>query len=398
MTELVINVSNIISPLCYSIIRVEPYDTCSFNCIYCYTQWYWQRKHGHPKVRVTAIKEFLALAKKTYEKSLKPVPARLSTLIDPFQQIEKQKKATLRILKIALKYEYPLIINTKSPLLVKDPWNRIISSLADKGLVVVQFSLSVLDEGRASILEPHAPSVKERLQVMRILAEQGIPVVLRLSPFIPRKSIEPYDYDDFASLLKELGVRHVIVEALRFTQPELSMILRKIGINDIELEQYSLRIIEGGKPLYKPSRKLLYNEYSLLKDSLVKHGINFATCKEGFFSLHSGNDCCGFYLFKSNMGIGKRITLYEFYLKTRQGPILLDKLDEVYEELCEQGYLCSNNMEEYPRRIKKPFKNHERKLLRVLRSKEHLVHVTPELDIVDKKIIWRGYQIKEDSS
>ena len=179
MTELVINVSNIISPLCYSIIRVEPYDTCSFNCVYCYTQWYWQRSHGYPKVRVIAIKEFLALAKKIYEKSLKPIPARLSTLIDPFQQVEKQKKASLRILKIALKYEYPLLINTKSSLLVRDPWNRVISSLADKGLIVVQFSLSVLDEGKASILEPLAPRVKERLQAMRVLAEQGIPVVLR---------------------------------------------------------------------------------------------------------------------------------------------------------------------------------------------------------------------------
>jgi len=128
----------------------------------------------------------------------------------------------------------------------------------------------------------------------------------------------------------------------------------------------------------------------LHQDSLVKHGIGFATCKEGFFSLHSSNDCCGFYLFKLNRGIGKRVTLYEFYLKARQGPITLDKLDKTYEELCGQGYLCSINMEGYPRRIKKPFKNHERKLLRILYSREHLTHITPELDIVDKKILWKG--------
>lgn len=390
MAELVINISNVISPLCYSIVRVEPYDLCSFNCIYCYTQWYWGRRYGHPKINVLAIKEFLALSKEIYRKSLKPIPARLSTLVDPFQEVEKEKKVTLRILKIALKYEYPLIINTKSLLLLENPWSKVILSLVDKGLAVVQFSLSLLNDEKAYVLEPRIPKVVERFKAMKILADQGVPIILRLSPFIPKESIKPYDYSNFASLLKELGVKHVIVEALRFTQPELNTILKKLGVNHIELERYSLKTVKGGKPLYKPSRKLLYSEYLLLRNSLMKYGINFSTCKEGFFSLHSSTDCCGFYLLKPGLGVGKRITLYEFYLKAKQKPIPLSKLSEVYEELCKQGYLCSTNMEEYPRKIRKPFKNHEKKLLKILHSKEHLTHATSELDIANNKIILRN--------
>lgn len=391
MTELVINVSNIISPLCYSLIRIEPYDTCSFNCTYCYTQWYWSRKSGTLRVRPVAIKEFLSVAKKIYDRGLKPIPARLSTLIDPFQPAEEQKRATLRILKIALKYEYPLIINTKSILPLENPWNKVIVSLADRGLVILQYSISLMSNDKAQIIEPLAPSVEERLNAMKTLSEQGVPIVLRLSPYIPGRSMSPYGLQEFTGLLRDIGVKHVIVETIRFTQPELNVILNKLDVKTCPLEQYSLRVIEGGRPLYKPHRDYVYNEYLKLKEELDKRGIGFATCKEGFFSLHNRPDCCGFYLFK--VDVAKRITLYEYYLEALSKPIALDKIEEIHEDICRRGYICSNNMNDYPRRIKKPFRNHEAKLLKILRSRQHLRHVAPELDIVEDKIVVRRVSV-----
>lgn len=385
MVELVINVSNIISPLCYSLIRLEPYTSCSFNCIYCYTQWYWDRS-SRPSVRVRAIKEFLSIAKKIYTKSLKPIPARLSTLVDPYQPVEEYKRASLRIMKIALKYSYPLIINTKSTLITKDPWRKILVKLTDENLALVQISITSLDDNIARKLEPLAPSSTHRLKVAKELSSEGIPVILRLSPYIPRVSIGNLDYEDVAGFFKDLGVKHVIVEGIRFTRPELDYILNTVGVRDLELESYSLRVIEGGRPLYKPSRLALYGEYSMLSRELAKHNISFATCKEGLFSLHTSSDCCGMYLLKN---YALRITLYEFYKEALKNPIDVDKIGEVMDKLCSSGYLCSNNMDEYPKRIRKPFRNHEKKLLRILRSREHLTHVTPEMDIVDNKIVVR---------
>ncbi len=385
MTELIINVSNIISPLCYSLIRLEPYTSCSFNCTYCYTQWYWDRS-DKPSVRVRAIKEFLSIAKKIYSKGLKPIPARLSTLVDPFQPVEEHKRVAFRIMKIALKYNYPLIINTKSTLITRSPWRKALAKLAGENLVVVQISIASLDDNTARKLEPLAPSSTHRLEVAKELSSEGIPVVLRLSPYIPKASIGNLSYENIAELFKDIGVRHVIVEGIRFTRPELDRLLSAIGVRGLELESYSLRIVEGGRPLYKPNRLILYKEYSMLSRELAKRNISFATCKEGLFSLHTSSDCCGMYLFKN---YALRITLYEFYRETLKDPIEINRINEVMDKLCGNGYLCSNNMDEYPKRIRKPFKNHEKKLLRILKSREHLIHVTPEMDLVDNKLVVR---------
>ena len=378
MPELVINVSNIMSSLCYSLIRIEPYNTCMFNCIYCYSRWYWIRV-GEPRPRLEAFINFKTVARKIYQKGLKPIPARVATLTDPFQPVEENYKFTYKIMKIALKYNYPLVINTKSTLLLKNPWLRIVKKLSDQGLVIVQYSISSLDEHISRLLEPLAPTVKERLEAMRKLSQENIPVLLRLSPYIPGITLRSYDYGEVASLLSDIGVRQVIVEGLRLPLDEWRIIARRLSISIPALNLYSIRVVEGGKPLYKPEHKILLREYMELRKALKEYNIGFATCKEGLFSLHTVEDCCGFYMFKD---YAKRITLYEFFKGLLEKPLPLDKVDEKFKEICrEDRYICSEKMEEYPKRIRKPLKAHERKLLKIIRDREKLRHITPEITI-----------------
>ncbi len=381
MPELAINISNILSPLCYSLIRIEPYNTCVFRCTYCYGRWYWVGE-GKPKPRMKALINFKTLARKIYERNLTPIPARLATLTDPFQPVEKQFKISYKVMKIALKYNYPLIINTKSSLLINEPWLRIIRKLAENKLVIVQFSVSSFDEYITQKLEPLAPPINERLNAMKILSEEGVPVILRLSPYIPNVTLRPYNYNNIASLLNDIGVKQVIVEGLRLPLREWDIINKVLGISVPVLSSYSMKIIEGGEPLYKPSLKILLNEYIELMKALKKYNIGFSTCKEGLFSLHTVRDCCGFYMFGKYV---KRITLYELFKEALKKPVSLDEIDRKYMEICKvKEYICSEKMAEYPKRIRKPLKAHERKLLKIAKNREKLAHITPELVIEDK--------------
>ena len=83
--DLVINVSNHISSLCYSVLRFEPYGECEYKCLYCYARWY---RGG----RVSSFRAFLKLARRVNEMKLKPIPVRLSTLVEPFQPVEGEAK------------------------------------------------------------------------------------------------------------------------------------------------------------------------------------------------------------------------------------------------------------------------------------------------------------------
>ena len=380
MPELVINVSNILSPLCYSLIRIEPYSTCTFHCIYCYSRWYWI-SGGKPRPRIEALINFKTFARKIYERNLAPIPARLATLTDPFQPVEKQFKISYKIMKIALKYNYPLIINTKSTLLVNKPWIRVIRKLSENNLVIVQFSISSFNEHITQKLEPLAPSVSERLNAMKNLSEEGVPVILRLSPYIPGATLKPYNYDDVAVLLGDIGVKQVIVEGLRLPLREWNTIVKILGIHIPALSSYSMRIIEGGESLYKPHLESLLSEYVELMEALKKRNIGFSTCKEGLFSLHTVRDCCGFYMFGRYV---KRITLYELFKEALREPIPLDEIDRKYTEICRaEEYICFEKLTGYPKRIRKPLKAHERKLLKIVKNREMLSHVTPELVIED---------------
>jgi len=54
MSELVVGVSSIISPLCYSALRLEPYTQCPFSYLYCYARWYREEVEFKPRLPLKA--------------------------------------------------------------------------------------------------------------------------------------------------------------------------------------------------------------------------------------------------------------------------------------------------------------------------------------------------------
>ena len=370
MSELFINVSSIISPLCYSIMKIEPYTSCSFNCAYCYARWY--REQGKPEPKHDVLRDFLRVARIIYRKQLKPLPIRLSTLVEPFQPIECNEKMSLKILEIARKYNYPVIVNTKSTLLMKKPWLNVLTDMANKGLLVVQFSFSTFEEKYCRILEPKAPSFEERIESASFLSDEGVPLVFRLSPYIPEVT-NSIGFEAIAKIAKECKVKHVIVESIRLTKEEFNKIYSKLGLNIPYLESYSLRNKRG---LLRPNLKLRLEHYVQLVRELKKYNIGFATCKEGLYNLHSVSDCCGFYLF--GRSVAKRITLYEYFLEAETKDLELKLLEKIHSELCRKyGMLCSYSVGNYPRVMKKSLKYHEKRLLKVLKDSEILPKIAP---------------------
>ena len=120
--------------------------------------------------------------------------------------------------------------------------------------------------------------------------------------------------------------------------------------------------------------------YSKLSSYLSREKIGFATCKEGFFSLHTVPDCCGFYLLREYV---KRPTLFEFYIYAKsKGSFSLDSVDDVYSEICDsENIVCSKDLEAYPRVLRKPLKYHEKRLIGILKDKNALNKLGTDLKI-----------------
>ena len=348
--ELAINPSKIISPLCYSVLRLEPYTNCSFGCTFCYARWY---RRGRIAPRYKALGMFEKVAKKLKLR----VPFRLATLSEPLQDVEEKYRVSLKMMKIALKYEVPIVLCTKSDRIAKDPWNSIINELGDRGLIVVQVSVSSLTNTE---LEPKAPSPERRLEALESV---DAPKVLRLQPLIPNYSFR--SAEDFVSEVAGV-VDTITVEPLRVERSKLKFYSKFWD----KWSDYSF----GGDVVKVDAPEILRE----LKEACDKHSISFGLCKEGLFDLETGN-CCGFDM----IDVELRPTLRELYAELRRrGAIGLDEVPEIFSK-----YLFGEKLSDLPRQVRKPLKYHERVLMKVLRDPKALAHLTPLIRLEDGELV-----------
>jgi DNA repair photolyase len=103
---------------------------------------------------------------------------------------------------------WPVVIQTRSPLIVRDKELVAGFERADVG-----FSVSTLDERYRKVFEPHAPPSQERFRAMRELSDRGIRTWLFLGPIIP--GVTTNDVDAIIDAAKGSGARAVQFDRLR---------------------------------------------------------------------------------------------------------------------------------------------------------------------------------------
>jgi len=366
----VVNPSIRVSPYCYSIFRVESYSSCEYECVYCFGRWYRKGEQGERWHDVLwSFKRLLRLLKNA---NLKSIPFRLSTLVDPFQPREEKLRISMKIMKLCLKYDVPLIINTKSTMLLSSEYLAILRCLNAEGLVIAQISISTASRGLAQSLEPKAPAPEARFDVARKLSEEGIPVVIRFQPFIP--GISDHEIEGIIEKAYSSGVKHVIVESLRDEAERLGF-YRGLAYDQTiyehmnEWEPYS----SAEEPrVLRPSEQWRRSVYLRVKKFCDKYGIKFATCKEGLYDYHTADDCCGMYMLNGEKYV-LRPTLFEAwkYYKRRG---YVPKFDELVKEL-PNTYLSGDAVGRYPKPLRKKMASHEKILIKVLN--ERVVNLNP---------------------
>ena len=171
---------------------MNPYQGCEHGCIYCYarnTHEYWGYSAGLDFERKILYKANAAelLEKKLKSKNWVPHTLILSGNTDCYQPIEKELKITRSMLKVLLKLKHPVTIITKNALIIRDL--DLLKEMAKQNLVHVSISITSLSEETRRTLEPRTASIKKRLETVKKLSENGIPVNVMMAPIIPAINI-----------------------------------------------------------------------------------------------------------------------------------------------------------------------------------------------------------------
>jgi len=192
------------------------YQGCEHGCIYCYARnahEFWGYSAGLDFERKILIKHDAPklLEAKLRSKSWKPSTIVMSGNTDCYQPAEQEFRLTRKCLEIFLKYRHPVGIITKNALVLRDL--DILKELNEYGLIGVNISVTSLSEETRRILEPRTTTIKKRLEAIRVLSENEIPVNAMLAPIIP--GINSHEILNLAKAVSEHGALSMAFTVVR---------------------------------------------------------------------------------------------------------------------------------------------------------------------------------------
>lgn len=105
------------------------------------------------------------------------------SMTDPYIPLEAKLGNVRKSLQLIERYGFGFTVITKSDLILRDL--DLLKSINQKTKCVVQMTLTTYDEELCKKLEPNVCTTKRRVEVLKILRDNGIPTVVWLSPILP---------------------------------------------------------------------------------------------------------------------------------------------------------------------------------------------------------------------
>jgi len=231
---------------------LNPYKGCQHKCTYCYVPNILRVKRENWGEFVE-IKSNIPNILAEELKRKKPGVVALSTVTDPYQPIEKKYKLSRYCLEQLLKSDFPVSIQTKSDLILRDI--DLIQKLSD---VEVIFSIGTLKEGQRKILEPNASKIQNRLQALKNISDLGIKTMVFFGPIYP--TIKKENVIDIISTFQDFGAERIMIDRFNLKQGIKENLKQKISENNSLTSTFNKRIFQDSS---------YYNE---IREEIMKVG------------------------------------------------------------------------------------------------------------------------------
>ncbi len=219
---------------------LNPYRGCAHACVYCYAPSviHWDKGRWGEVIEVK-INLPRILSKELHVKKKGVVG--LGTITDPYQPAENKYELTRRCLELLLMHDFPVCIQTKSSLVLRD-----IDLLKKFSNIEVGITLTTLDDSVREKMEPGASSVKKRLRALSELQGSGIRTWVFLGPLMPHIS----DADELADAVANIKPAYVLADRLRLKEGVWERVRGFIQEFKPELLQEYEWIFKGGGEYY----------------------------------------------------------------------------------------------------------------------------------------------------
>jgi len=247
---------------------VNPYEGCSCNCLYCYIRGskYGENMNEGLVIRSNVLDVLERQLRARAKKQQYGIVA-VGSGTDAYMRQEEKFKLSEAVLRLLLKYRFPVFISTKSTMILRDI--ELLSQIDKAAIlpgdlkerlkrgVILSVSISTMDDAISDILEAGAAPPEQRLETVKRLKEDGFLAGVNAIPVLPLISDSEEELEKIIAATKENGADYILVGGLTLfgDQPADS---RPLYFNF--LKRYDPSLISRYQKLYG-NRYFLPREY-----------------------------------------------------------------------------------------------------------------------------------------
>jgi DNA repair photolyase len=186
---------------------VNCYTGCQHKCAYCYASLFMRRYSGHvePWGEFVDVKVNAPEVLEKQARRAKKGVVWLSSVCDAYQPLEAKYKLTRRCLEILAEAEFPVAVQSKSVLLLRD-----IDIFQRFKNIEVGLTIATNDDWVSRLVEPGASPVSERITALADLKAAGIRTYAFIGPILP---------GDPEALIAALDGKadHILIDRMNYT-------------------------------------------------------------------------------------------------------------------------------------------------------------------------------------
>ena len=207
---------------------INPYTGCEHSCSYCYARFI-KRFSGHKEswgefvdVKINAPDLLKAEIRKK-----KRGTVWVSGVCDPYQPLEEKYELTRRCLETLKQNHWPVVIQTRSPLVLRD-----MDIIKDAKEFEVGLTVTTADDETRKLFEPNAPPIGDRIRTLDEFHKAEVKTYAMIAPILPG-----------AEALPELlagKVDYVLVDRMNYHYAD--WVYQKYSLEDKHTDEFFHRI------------------------------------------------------------------------------------------------------------------------------------------------------------
>jgi DNA repair photolyase len=206
---------------------INPYIGCQHACSYCYARFMKRfSKHKEPWGEFVDVKINAADLLRMEINKKKQGSVWISGVCDPYQPLEAKYELTRKCLQILAHHDWPVIVQTRSPLVLRD-----MDILKEVKNIEVGLSITTADDRIRNFFEPDAPPIEDRLAALDKLHRSGIKTYAMIAPILPGA--------EFLVKALEGKADYILVDRMNYNYAD--WVYTKYGLQDMLSDHFFYR-------------------------------------------------------------------------------------------------------------------------------------------------------------